>query len=278
MKRDLKLKNILGIVAVAVIVSACGSEKDSPSEMPPAPPSSSGSGNSIANREATNARENIAAAATTLTAAEGIRCQNEAEKKKGCNNRSIIGVNDKPNDGTRGLAAGIDETKASITPTDDPETVGSAVDLAAGEGGGSRSGGGGGGAGAGGASANAKKTGAADPNSFKQQEKGLADDSSGSGATLAGGGGKAKRGGRGGGSSGSGKGLASLFGKNGADGKGDGTSALGFGQADRGLAAVGSADPMDYFSRIDVYQDIFKIVEKRYRKKQMSWSLEDSSF
>ena len=40
--------------------------------------------------------------------------------------------------------------------------------------------------------------------------------------------------------------------------------------------AMGTADPDDYFSRLKAEDNIFKIVEKRYKQKSMTWSAADA--
>jgi hypothetical protein len=52
--------------------------------------------------------------------------------------------------------------------------------------------------------------------------------------------------------------------------------------AGRGLAgeapAMGTADPSDYFNRLGIHDDLFKIVERRYIAKSKQWALVDAAF
>lgn len=98
------------------------------------------------------------------------------------------------------------------------------------------------------------------------------------------GGSKKRSGGGGGGASdpgknGSGNPLAALLGggSDKDDQAGRDLASLNFGEegADN-FSALGSQDPSDYFSRIDIYSSIFKIVERKYRQKQMNWKIQDS--
>jgi hypothetical protein len=40
---------------------------------------------------------------------------------------------------------------------------------------------------------------------------------------------------------------------------------------------MGSEDPMDYFARLSLGDSLFKIVERRYQAKQVSWKQGDES-
>lgn len=43
--------------------------------------------------------------------------------------------------------------------------------------------------------------------------------------------------------------------------------------AGNGTSTLGTADPQDYFTRVDLKDSLFKVVEKRYRQKATSWAL-----
>lgn len=93
------------------------------------------------------------------------------------------------------------------------------------------------------------------------------------GSTFGGGGG-AGGGGKAGGDSGANP-FASLFGGAGGAGGGAGAAGareLGFGNR-APASTMGTADPADYFSRIDLNDNLFKRVESRYRDKQMAWAM-----
>jgi len=84
-------------------------------------------------------------------------------------------------------------------------------------------------------------------------------------------------GGGGAGKDGGGGGAGALFGGAKDGGAPAGGEDLGFGGEGVELAAMLGEDPDDYFSRIDPTANLFKIVQRRYEKKQASWILDDSS-
>ncbi len=74
--------------------------------------------------------------------------------------------------------------------------------------------------------------------------------------------------------------LSGLFGglggsKDGKDGAGNKTNITSFGNRNgaNGINPMGSADPEDYFTRINVDDSIFKQVERRYEQTAVRWSL-----
>ena len=72
-------------------------------------------------------------------------------------------------------------------------------------------------------------------------------------------------------------GSANPFGYSGNDGSaagGSNTLELGSG-TDQGAAvdAMANGDPEDYFTRLDLNDNLFKIVERRYGQKAMTWAV-----
>jgi hypothetical protein len=71
--------------------------------------------------------------------------------------------------------------------------------------------------------------------------------------------------------------FAALFGGDSSDngvGKNGTAGSVNFGGTRNpasGLAASGTADPNDYFSRIGEHDNLFKVVERRYQKEAMNW-------
>jgi len=92
-------------------------------------------------------------------------------------------------------------------------------------------------------------------------------------AKYAGGGGAGSGGGGGRGRGGFG------FGSGGFGGSGGGAAGpaeLGFGAREDGTNPLGSADPEDYFTRTDLFANLFKVIEKRYRNKATDWARQDA--
>jgi hypothetical protein len=125
--------------------------------------------------------------------------------------------------------------------------------------GGSRGGLGAGGSGGGGAmELSVKKTGPSEFTGTKSAATGLQD-----GGAYSGGGGAGARGG--GWSTG---GEVAITGARATHGE--------FGNG-AGVNPMGSEDPMDYFARLSLGDSLFKIVERRYQAKQVSWKQGDES-
>lgn len=82
----------------------------------------------------------------------------------------------------------------------------------------------------------------------------------------------------GGGAGGRGSKNDNPFGSNsGIDGA-NATTQFGSGGGAKGdVNAMGSEDPADYFSRIGVFESIFKRVSNRYQEKSRAWSTTDAA-
>ncbi|MEN9724186.1 MAG: hypothetical protein RJB38_2172 [Pseudomonadota bacterium] len=82
----------------------------------------------------------------------------------------------------------------------------------------------------------------------------------------------AARGGRGGGGSGDfGAAFGGLLGGGGDSGGAAGSGSQNFGGENGGVSPLGSSDPGDYFTRLGMTENLFKIVERRYRNKATHW-------
>ncbi|MBU6376327.1 MAG: hypothetical protein KGQ59_10055 [Bdellovibrionales bacterium] len=79
-------------------------------------------------------------------------------------------------------------------------------------------------------------------------------------------------GGGGGGDSGGGRSIADLFGGSGDGLGGSGQNSEEFGATADSVSPLGSEDPGDYFTRLGMDDDLFKIVERRYRNKAVVWA------
>jgi hypothetical protein len=66
--------------------------------------------------------------------------------------------------------------------------------------------------------------------------------------------------------------FGSAGGMGGAVGGSGASSQLGFGNGREPASTMGTEDPADYFSLIDLNDNLFKRVETRYRNKQMTWA------
>lgn len=135
--------------------------------------------------------------------------------------------------------------------------------------GGSEGGGGGAGAASGGSLASGISTAPAAP----QTVAAVAAPAQQAGGAYSGGGGGGAAKGRGG--SGDDP-FGSLMGGGGA-GFGGGPKSESFQSNDRAVAAVVGEDPIDYFQRTSLNDNLFKIVERRYRNKSTSWALENAA-
>ncbi|MCC7440561.1 MAG: hypothetical protein IT285_02945 [Bdellovibrionales bacterium] len=154
-------------------------------------------------------------------------------------------------------------------------------DETGGSGGGLPSGGGGKGAGrggGGGGSGMSLGTGSTGPSVVDSDAlSGSAAGGDQSAATYAGGGGSGRKGGKGGAGNDPMAAFRAGFG-GGKGGSADGkTESLEFGAtAGDGVDPMASEDPEDYFGRIQSWESIFKIVERRYKSKSQGWALTDS--
>ncbi|MGE0614918.1 MAG: hypothetical protein AB7P04_04705 [Bacteriovoracia bacterium] len=75
---------------------------------------------------------------------------------------------------------------------------------------------------------------------------------------------------------GSGNPFAGLFGGNDNAVGGEAKKELQFGAKGPGFNPMGSTDPEDYFSRIGLTENIFLIVERKYRQKTSDWATSDA--
>lgn len=154
---------------------------------------------------------------------------------------------------------GGDLTKKTVSPFKLPELPKSgSTDKGAGGSVGSGTGGGGGGLGSG-----DTKSNDTNPNGLVASSPYRAETSGASAGYAGGGGGGARSGG----------GEESSAGAVGSEDQ----SLQGLGkQSDSSINPLGSDDPEDYFGRIDMEENIFKRVEKRYLKKATAWVLQDT--
>jgi hypothetical protein len=73
------------------------------------------------------------------------------------------------------------------------------------------------------------------------------------------------------GGGGPGNSISDLFGSGGSESGGSSRSDA-FGAKPGDVNPLGSEDPNDYFTRLGMGDNIFKIVERRYRNKAVTWA------